>query len=278
MLRPPRAVVRRDAGLWGCESALRRRGFDPVAGADEAGRGACAGPLVIAACMLPEGKRGQVPGLADSKALSPAVREQVYDQVLRRALAWSVVIVPAVEVDRRGLHVTNIEGMRRALAALDPAPSYVLTDGFPVAGLPAPGLAVPKGDATVACIAAASVIAKVTRDRIMVRLHDRWPEYDFATHKGYVTPGHAAALVTHGPCREHRFSYVNVRRLNALCRSGADPAALAEALAAASNPDRSWPDLGNGAAQDGPPVGDREAEAGPPPEVRENVAMEGVTA
>jgi ribonuclease HII len=254
VLRPPRAVVRRDAGLWACEGALRRRGFDPVAGADEAGRGACAGPLVIAACMLPDGRRGQVPELADSKLLSPAIRERVYEEVVRRALAWSVVIVPAGEVDSRGLHVSNIEGMRRAFAALDPAASYALTDGFPVAGLGTPGLAVPKGDATVACIAAASVIAKVTRDRIMVRLHERWPEYDFATHKGYVTPGHAATLAEHGPCPEHRFSYVNVRRLAAL-RGRLDPAALAAALAIPA-----------------------EAAGEPAAGVRDDVLMDGVTA
>jgi ribonuclease HII len=212
-LKPPRAVVRRDAGLWACEGALRRRGFGLVAGADEAGRGACAGPLVVAACVLPDGRRGQVPGLNDSKLLQPAVREEVYAEVVMRAVTWSVVVIPAPEVDTRGLHVTNLEGMRRALARLDPAPEYALTDGFPVRGLTVPALAVPKGDATVACIAAASVLAKVTRDRIMVQLHERWPEYDFATHKGYVTPGHAAALARHGPCAEHRFSYVNVRRV-----------------------------------------------------------------
>jgi ribonuclease HII len=212
-LKPPRAVVRRDAGLWACEGALRRRGFGLVAGADEAGRGACAGPLVVAACVLPDGRRGQVPGLNDSKLLQPAVREEVYAEVVMRAVTWSVVVIPAPEVDTRGLHVTNLEGMRRALARLDPAPAYALTDGFPVRGLTVPALAVPKGDATVACIAAASVLAKVTRDRIMVQLHERWPEYDFATHKGYVTPGHAAALARHGPCAEHRFSYVNVRRV-----------------------------------------------------------------
>jgi ribonuclease HII len=212
-LRPPRALVRRDAGLWACESALRRRGFPLVAGTDEAGRGACAGPLVVAACVLPDGRRGQVPGLNDSKLLNPAVREEVYAEVVRRAVAFSVVVIPAGEVDRHGLHVMNIEGMRRAVAQLDPGPAYVLTDGFPVRGLTVPALAVPKGDATVACIAAASVLAKVTRDRIMVEMHSRWPDYEFATHKGYVTPVHAAALMRHGPCPEHRFSYVNVRRV-----------------------------------------------------------------
>lgn len=212
-VRPPRAVVRRDAGLWACEGALRRRGFPLIAGADEAGRGACAGPLVVAACVLPDGRRGQVPGLNDSKLLSAAVREEVYAEVVDRAVAWSAVVIPAPRVDRLGLHVMNLEGMRRAVAQLDPAPSYALTDGFPVRGLPMPALAVPKGDATVACIAAASVIAKVTRDRIMVELHERFPQYEFATHKGYVTPAHAAALTRHGPCPEHRFSYVNVRRV-----------------------------------------------------------------
>jgi ribonuclease HII len=212
-LRPPRALVRRDAGLWACESALRRRGFPLIAGADEAGRGACAGPLVVAACVLPDGKRGQVPDLNDSKLLSPAVREEVYAEVVKRAVTWSVVVISAADVDRQGLHVMNLAGMRRAVAQLEPEPAYALTDGFPVRGLTVPALAVPKGDATVACIAAASVLAKVTRDRIMVEMHSRWPEYEFATHKGYITPVHSAALAAHGPCPEHRFSYVNVRRV-----------------------------------------------------------------
>ena len=209
----PRGVaVRRDAGLYGYERALARAGFAPVAGADEAGRGACAGPLVVAAVILPEGRRGQIPGLADSKLLSPPARERVYDAVLARAIAWRVVVVPPAELDGTGLHVCNVAGMRRALACLDPTPAYVLTDGFPVRGLGTPGLAVWKGDRVAACIAAASVVAKVTRDRMMVELHDRFPRYDFAAHKGYVTPEHQAALERHGPCPEHRFSYVNVVR------------------------------------------------------------------
>jgi ribonuclease HII len=212
MISPHRTVVRREAGLWALEGALRRRGFERIAGADEAGRGACAGPLVVAACVLPDGKRGQVPELADSKLLTAQARDRVYAEVVARAAAWSVVVIPPAEVDRRGLHVTNLEGMRRALAALLPHPSYVLTDGFRVDGLGAPALAVWKGDRVAACIAAASVLAKVTRDRIMTELHEHYPQYDFATHKGYVTPGHAEALTTHGPCPEHRYSYVNVAR------------------------------------------------------------------
>jgi ribonuclease HII len=218
-VRPlPRGVaVRRDAGLYGYERALARAGLLPVAGADEAGRGACAGPLVVAAVILPEGRRGQVPGLADSKLLAPAVRERVYDEVMARALAWSVVAIPPGEVDGIGLHVSNVVGMRRALARLAPCPGYVLTDGFPISGLGVPGLAMWKGDRVAACIAAASVVAKVTRDRIMTDLHERYPEYDFATHKGYVTDGHQAALERHGPCPEHRFSYANVVRARGGC-------------------------------------------------------------
>jgi ribonuclease HII len=204
-------TVRRDAGLYGYERALARRGLTPVAGADEAGRGACAGPLVVAAVVLLPGARGQVPGLADSKLLTPLARERVYAQVMRRAAAWSAIVIPPQEVDRIGLHVANITGMRRALAQLSVAPSYVLTDGFPVPGLDVPGLGVWKGDRVAACIAAASVVAKVTRDRIMVALHSSFPAYDFATHKGYCTPEHQAALLANGPCPEHRFSYVNVR-------------------------------------------------------------------
>ena len=215
MITAPRAAaaVRRDAGLYGYERALARLGLAPVAGADEAGRGACAGPLVVAAAVLPSVRRAEVPDLADSKLLTPHVREQVYEAVLARAIAWSVVVVPPEEVDRRGLHVTNVEAMRRALARLELTPGYVLTDGFPVAGLGVPGLAMWKGDRVAACIAAASVIAKVTRDRIMTELHDRWPGYDFAAHKGYVTPEHQQALDRYGPSPIHRRSYVNVARV-----------------------------------------------------------------
>jgi ribonuclease HII len=120
------------------------------------------------------------------------------------------MIIPATEVDARGLHVCNLAAMRRALASLALAPEYVLTDGFPVDGLGVPGLAVWKGDRVAACVAAASVLAKVTRDRIMVELDGQFPKYGFAVHKGYITDEHSAALVRHGPCAEHRFSYVNV--------------------------------------------------------------------
>jgi ribonuclease HII len=209
---PRGATVRRDAGLYGYERALRRHGIDPIAGVDEAGRGACAGPLVAGACILPPGKAGIVPGLADSKLLTEKARERCYTQITRRALAWSVVVVSHEECDRLGMHVANVEALRRAVALLDLSPAYVLTDGFPVDGLGTPGLAVWKGDRVAACISAASVIAKVTRDRLMMRMHEQWPDYDFGTHKGYITEEHAAALAEHGPCPIHRMRFVNVRR------------------------------------------------------------------
>ena len=165
LFRPPRLVVRREAGLDAYESALARAGFGLVAGADEAGRGACAGPLVVAACMLPPGRRGQIDGLTDSKLLTAASRASgCTTRSCGGRVAYSVVIVPAAEIDAYGLHVANLAGMRRALGTLRPRPSYALTDGFPVSGLGMPATAVWKGDATVACIAAASILAKVTRD------------------------------------------------------------------------------------------------------------------
>jgi ribonuclease HII len=209
---PRGATIRRDAGLYGYERALRRTGLAPIAGVDEAGRGACAGPLVAAAAILPEGKAGLVPELADSKLLTAKARERCYAQVVRRALAWSVVVIEPGECDRLGMHVANIEALRRALARLDVRPAYVLTDGFPVDGLGVPGLAMWKGDQVAACISAASVIAKVTRDRLMMQQHELWPDYDFATHKGYITAEHSDALTEHGPCPIHRMRFVNVRR------------------------------------------------------------------
>ncbi len=121
-----------------------------------------------------------------------------------------MVVIPPGEIDRLGLHVCNVTGMRRALAGLRCQPGFVLTDGFPVRGLGVPSLAMWKGDQVAACVAAASVLAKVTRDRIMTDLDERHPQYGFARHKGYCTPDHREALMDHGPCPSHRYSYVNV--------------------------------------------------------------------
>lgn len=210
MLPPGRSVVTRTDGIYALERTLHRRGFAQVAGADEAGRGACAGPLVAAAVILAPGRRGEIDGLTDSKLLTPLARERIYDEVIKRAIAYRAVIIPPGEVDSRGLHVCNLDAMRRALAGLASRPEYVLTDGFPVDGLGVPGLAIWKGDLVAACVAAASVVAKVTRDRIMCELDVVHPEYGFAEHKGYVTPAHSSALDLYGPCPQHRHSYVNV--------------------------------------------------------------------
>ncbi|WP_327044483.1 ribonuclease HII [Microbispora sp. NBC_01189] len=207
--RPRPSVVRRDSGLYGYERALARRGFTPVAGVDEAGRGACAGPLVVAAVVLGR----EIDGLGDSKLLTEAVRERLHEQIMATARAVRVVVIPSREIDDRGLHKCNISGMRRAVAGLGLVPGYVLVDGFPVAGLPAPSLAVWKGDQVAACVAAASIVAKVTRDRLMHGLDETYPQYGFALHKGYVTPGHRRALARHGPCAQHRFSFVTVARV-----------------------------------------------------------------
>lgn len=214
--RPQRAVIRRSTGIWAWERTLGRYGLGPVAGVDEAGRGACAGPLVVAACVPRSGDAVRWDGLTDSKLLTAAERERYYELIVRRAVDWSVVIIPPTEIDRRGVHAANVDGMRRAVARLDAPPGYVLTDGFRVPGLALPNLAVPKGDQAAACVAAASVLAKVTRDRIMIELDREFPQYGFAEHKGYCTPAHDKTLNAHGPCQEHRFSFVNVVRAGAV--------------------------------------------------------------
>jgi ribonuclease HII len=210
---PPRAVIRKSGGLRTIESALYRGGLGPVAGVDEVGRGACAGPLVVAACVLGPNRLDSLSALDDSKKLNERERERLFPLIRRYALAYHVVFIPSTEVDRRGVHVANIEGMRRAVAGLPLRPGYVLSDGFRVPGLPMPSLPVVGGDAAAACIAAASVLAKVSRDRLMVQLDSHHPAYGFAEHKGYSTPFHTAALAEHGPCSEHRYSFINVRRL-----------------------------------------------------------------
>jgi ribonuclease HII len=153
-----------------------------------------------------------IDGLTDSKLIPPARREELFARITATARAVNVVVVPPDEIDRRGLHKCNIEGMRRAVAGLTLDLGYVLIDGFPVPGLPAPSLAVWKGDQVGACMAAASIVAKVTRDGMMTELHQRHPEYGFDEHKGYVTPAHRRALARHGPCPQHRFSFVTVAR------------------------------------------------------------------
>jgi ribonuclease HII len=241
--RYPGYTPRRDGGLAAYETVLARAGFAPVAGIDEAGRGACAGPLVVAAVVLDPASIRRIPGLADSKLLSPQAREDAYAEVLRRAIDWHVVVIGADQIDATGLHVCNVSGMRRAYAGLRSQPGYVLTDGFPVRGLGAPALAVWKGDRVTASVAAASVLAKVSRDRMMRDLHERYPLYGFDRHKGYNTDEHVRALAEHGPCPAHRYSFVNVMRAAAPGTpvdgpaDAADPPGLEDAPDAPESPD-----------------------------------------
>ena len=189
------------------EVHLRAQGFRRVAGADEAGRGALAGPLVAAAVILPDDFDRE--GIRDSKLLTEPQREVQYARIVRDC--WFVVrrIEPGV-IDARGLHRSNLALLRRCVRALDPAPDYALTDGFPVPRMPCPSLGVKKGDTVAASIAAASIVAKVTRDREMRRLHRRHPEFRWDENKGYGTPEHLAALDEHGPSPLHRLSFAPV--------------------------------------------------------------------
>ncbi|MDA2993364.1 MAG: ribonuclease HII [Actinomycetota bacterium] len=195
------------------ESLLIDAGITPLAGVDEAGRGACAGPLVIAAVVLADPFAPELAQVRDSKDVSEAEREKLFDLVTNTALAVSVIIVPAAEVDQRGVHAANLDGMRRAVQGLAITPSYVLTDGYAIEGLATPNVAVWKGDQVVTCISAASIIAKVTRDRIMRELEREFPQYSFAKHKGYITKAHTEALQVNGPCIEHRRSFANIAAL-----------------------------------------------------------------
>ena len=195
------------------EQLLIQSGISPIAGVDEAGRGACAGPLVIAAVVLNDPFAPELAPVRDSKEISEGKREDVFELIESIAASISVVIVPAEEVDARGVHAANLDGMRRAVNGLDITPAYVLTDGYAIEGLGFPNLAVWKGDQVVVSISAASVVAKVTRDRIMREMDKEFPLYGFGGHKGYITAAHTQALNDHGPCAQHRQSFSNVAAL-----------------------------------------------------------------
>ena len=195
------------------EQQLISAGITPIAGVDEAGRGACAGPLVIAAVILKDLNDSGLAEVRDSKELSESKREKIFDQIIGLASSVNIVIVSAREVDSRGVHAANIDGMRRAVHGLEQLPAYVLTDGYAIEGLAVPNLAVWKGDQVAVTISAASIIAKVTRDRIMREMDIKFPNYGFAGHKGYITAAHTKALNAHGVCIEHRRSFSNIAGL-----------------------------------------------------------------
>ncbi|CAB4330462.1 unannotated protein [freshwater metagenome] len=192
------------------ERILLDAGISPIAGVDEAGRGACAGPLVVASVVLKDPFAPELARIRDSKEIGEEEREELFDLVTEEALAISVIEISSHVIDERGVHAANLDGMRRAVQGLSMTPSYVLTDGYVIEGLGLPTLAVWKGDQVVHSISAASIIAKVTRDRIMRKMDLDFPMYGFARHKGYGTQAHTQALEEFGPCEFHRRSFANV--------------------------------------------------------------------
>ena len=195
------------------ESKLIAAGIHSIAGVDEAGRGACAGPLVVAAVVLKDPHSKDLAEVRDSKELSPSQRESLFDVIKSNAKHYSIIEISAEEIDQIGLHRANLEGMRRAISALEEEPLYILTDGYEIEGLSSPSLAVWKGDQVAISISAASILAKVYRDRLMQILDKEYPGYGLALHKGYVTRVHQQALETIGVSRIHRRSYANIAAL-----------------------------------------------------------------
>jgi ribonuclease HII len=195
------------------EAALIAQGLWPIAGIDEVGRGPLAGPVCVAAVILDRDNLPQ--GLDDSKKLSASRRAALYEEICARACAVSVALAPAAEIDALNIRGATLASMARAARALAIAPRFVLVDGRDLPPLSCPGRAVIKGDATSLSIAAASIVAKVTRDRLMARLDRLHPGYGFAGHAGYPTAAHRAALKAKGPCPEHRRSFAPVRACDA---------------------------------------------------------------
>jgi len=195
------------------EQLLIQAGISPIAGVDEAGRGACAGPLVIAAVVLNDPFAPELAPVRDSKEISESKRDEVFELIQSIAASISVVIVPAQEVDARGVHSANLDGMRRAVNGLSQLPEYVLTDGYAIPGLTVPNLSVWKGDQVAISISAASILAKVYRDRIMIELDKQYPNYGFASHKGYITALHTDSIKKYGVLPIHRKSFSNITAL-----------------------------------------------------------------
>lgn len=190
------------------ERELQEQGFALVAGVDEAGRGPLAGPVVAAAVILPADWPHD--GIDDSKRLSALQRERMARLLAEEALAWAVGLAEAEEVDRLNIHQASLTAMRRAVEALGTRPDHLLIDGRFTLALEIPQRAVVGGDAACLAVAAASILAKVHRDGIMRAWHRRWPQYNFASNKGYGTAEHRQALTRHGPCPLHRRSYLPV--------------------------------------------------------------------
>ena len=201
----------RVAALYSYERAAWERGLEVVAGVDEAGRGPLAGPVSVAAVILPHDL--YLPKLNDSKKLSAKVRDELYDEIRDKAIAIGTALIDAKTIDRVNIYQATINGMYESIFALKPEPQEVLIDAVKLDNLPMPSQSIIKGDAKSASIAAASIIAKVTRDRLMDEYDKQYPEYGFAQHKGYGTAQHIEALKKYGPCPIHRTSFEPVRSM-----------------------------------------------------------------
>lgn len=195
------------------EPSLFAQGFDLIAGVDEAGRGACAGPLIAAAVAIDESSPLHALGVLDSKKYSPSRREELYDLIVASSRAVHLIAISSHDIDRFGLQAMNISAMRRAVAGLGISVDYLISDGYPVTGLSMPTLAMFKGDCLSVAVGAASIIAKVTRDRIMMEMEERFPGYGFSSHKGYSCTSHMKAIAHLGVTEIHRTSYRNVAQL-----------------------------------------------------------------
>jgi ribonuclease HII len=197
------------------ENLMRRLGFNRVAGVDEVGRGCLAGPVMAGAVVLDLGRH--VAGLRDSKVLSGAAREDLYDQIAASGATWAIGVVEAGEIDRLNIHRASLSAMRSAVLALVPLPDLVLVDAFRIPDLWIPQCGVVHGDRRCAAIAAASIMAKVTRDRHMCALHEADPRYGFDQHKGYGTAAHLAAIARHGYSALHRRSFRPASLFDTIC-------------------------------------------------------------
>jgi ribonuclease HII len=195
------------------ESKLLQSGITKIAGVDEAGRGPCAGPLVVSAVILKDPTSSELNGVRDSKELSAPQRDRMYEVILNNSIAYSIIEFSAAEIDLLGLHKCNLEGMRRAVHALKVKPEYILTDGYSIPGMTEPNLAVWKGDQVAISISSASILAKVYRDRIMIELDRKYPNYGLANHKGYITALHTAAIKKYGVLPIHRKSFSNIAEI-----------------------------------------------------------------
>ena len=193
------------------ETKLYRQGYSLIAGVDEVGRGAWAGPLVTAAVILPKACRFK--GLNDSKKLSSQQRERLYAQIIKQALAYRVYTVRREVIDKMGMRWANVKALKQCAQNLSLRPEFILVDAVKIKVRNVPTRSIVKGDARVVSIAAASIVAKVRRDRLMVKYHKKYPKYNFHRHKGYGTAAHRRSVLKHGPCSLHRSSFEPIKSL-----------------------------------------------------------------